>query len=801
MPFFLRDSRFAIRALLKRPGFAAVAIATLALGIGATTAIFSVVDAILLRPLPYPQPERLVELHIQGGDGEAYPLPDTDFLAWRAQNTAFDSLAVYDSGQGVSLTGDANPERLVVNNVSDAFFTVLGGVPYVGRTFQPRDGIPGAPKAVVLSFAFWQRHFHRDPSVVGREMMLDGAPHTIVGVMPAAFSFLRTDYDLWRVLAIAPPPRRGPFYTFGVARLKPQVSLEQARASLEPIAAGIKAHNPGPGDWKYSLVPLHEHIVGNVSRILYLLVGAVALLLTIAVANVANLLLSRASSRDREIAVRGALGASRGRIVAQLVTESVVLGIAGGVCGLAVAAWGTRALLAMAPEGIPRLEEVGMSVPVFLFALGVAALAGLFFGLAPALRASRAPLVETLKDGRAGGGAGHRRLQRGLIVAEIALALMLSVGAGLMIRSIAALERVNPGFVPHHALTFGLSVPRTSYDTPEKISALYETLLGKLQTLPAVVAAGSTVSLPPDSNAMTDNFMVEGQTLPPNQSAPVAPLLITDEGFFKALGVPLLAGRLFDERDALGKPGVVIVNETLARRYFPNGNAVGKRLKDGGPERPTNPFMEIVGVVGDVKYEGLDQRPTPAFYLAMRQMPQARRYIVLRTATDPGSVVNTLRDAVRSVDKDLPVGRIWSMDELMTQSVAPPRFRTAIVTIFAVAGLLLAAIGIYGVMAYAVTERTRELGLRIALGASTRDLFRLVLSEAIVLAASGVVVGMAGAAASANLIRSLLFGVTPFDTATFAGIAVLLVATALAASYVPARRAIGVDPMVALRHE
>jgi predicted permease len=801
MPFFLRDSRFAIRALLKRPGFAAVAIATLALGIGATTAIFSVVDAILLRPLPYPQPERLVELHIQGGDGEPYPLPDTDFLAWRAQSAAFESVAAYDGGQGVSLTGDGNAERITADNVSDRFFTVLGAVPLVGRTFQPGDGQPGASKAVVLAYAFWQRHFHGDTRVVGREIVLDGAPHLVLGVMPATFSFLRPDYDLWRVLRFAPPPRRGPFYMYGVARLKPQTTLQQAAASLEPIAAAIKKQYPGPGDWKYSLVPLHEHIVGNVSRILYLLVGAVALLLMIAVANVANLLLARASSRDREIAVRGALGASRGRIVAQLVTESVVLGIAGGVGGLAVAAWGTRALLAMAPEGIPRLEEVGMSVPVFLFALGVAAIAGVLFGIAPALRAARSPIVDTLKDGRAGGGTGHRRLQRVLIVAEIALALMLSVGAGLMIRSIAALERVNPGFVPNHAVTFGLSVPTTSYDTPDKISRLYETLLGKLQTLPAVVAAGTTVSLPPDSNAMTDTFMVEGQTLPPNQSPPVAPLLFTDEGYFKALGVPLLAGRLFDERDAFGKPGVVIVNETLARRYFPNGDAVGKRLKDGGPERPNNEFMEIVGVVGDVKYEGLDQRPTPAFYLAMRQSPQPRRYVVVRTATDPRSLANALREAVRSVDKDIPVGRIWSMDELMTESVAPPRFRTTIVTIFAIVGLLLAAIGIYGVMSYAVTERTRELGLRVALGASAPNLLRLVLGEAIALAASGVVLGLAGAAASANLIRSLLFGVTPLDAGTFGGIAVLLVATALVASYVPARRAIGVDPMVALRHE
>jgi putative ABC transport system permease protein len=538
-----------------------------------------------------------------------------------------------------------------------------------------------------------------------------------------------------------------------------------------------------------------------VTRILYLLFGAVGCLLLIATANVANLLLARASSREREIAVRRAIGAGRGRIVTQLMTESLVLAAAAGATGLAVAAWGTRALLAMAPEGIPRIAEVTMSAEVFVFALGAATAAGMAFGLAPALRASRTELVDALKDGSGSASAGHRRTQQALVIAEIALAVMLSISAGLMMRSFAALKRVNPGFVPSRVLAVLLSAPSRRYDTPQKVSAFYDAVEAKIATLPSVQSVGSSVSLPPDQNAMTDNFMVEGQTLPPNQSAPVAPLLMADAGYFRTLGVPLVDGRLFDERDTLGKPDVVIVNETLARRYFPGGRAVGRRLKDGGPERPNNTYMEIVGVVGDVKYEGLDTPPEPAFYLASAQSPQSRRFVILRTGSDPRTAANPVRSAVASIDREVAVSRVWTMDELMSESVAPPRFRTALVSVFAISGLLLAAIGIYGVMAFAVAERTHELGLRVALGANRRDVLTLVLGEAILLAGAGVVLGLMGAAASSKLLASLLFGVGPIDTATFAGTAGLLIVTALVASYVPARRALAVDPVEALRYE
>ncbi len=797
-----QDVRFAVRLLAKRPGFAVVAILTLALGVGASTSIFSVVEAVLLRPLPFAEPNRLVQLTIRGEDGETYPLPDADFVAWREQNEAFSSLAVYDGGEALALTGEGDAERIIVRNVTDRFFATLGVAPLLGRTFGEGEDKPGAPKSVVLSHAFWERHFHGDARAIGRSVLLDGVSHTIVGVMPASFAFPESDLDGWRVLTMQPPRRRGPFYTWGVARLKADTTLEQARANLAVIADGVKRRYPGPNLWTYSLVPLQEQIVGTVRRMLYLLFGAVGFLLLIATANVANLLLARAGSRTREIAVRAAIGAGRRRIIAQLVTESVVLGALSGLAGLLVAWWGTRALLAIAPDGIPRLDEVRLNGTVFAFAVGVASLCGVLFGLAPALRVAGLPLVEGLKEGgRSGTGASQRRTQRVLIVCEIALALILSVGAGLMIRSMAALTSVNPGFAPTQLVTFRLKLPERRYATPQKITALYDALRARLEADPAIRSVGSSTSLPPDRNSMTDSFVAEGQQIPPNQSAPVAPLVFVDENYFRTLGVPLVAGRFFDERDVPSRPLVAIVNETLAARYFPRGNAVGRRLKQGGAERPNNPWMEIVGIVGDVKYSGLNAPPEPAVYLSDRQQPFISRFVIVRTGADPRSALASIRAAVASLDRDVPVARLYTIDQLMNESVAAPRFRTTLVTVFAVLGLVLAAIGIYGVMAYAVSERARELGVRLALGATAGDVMRMVLAEAFALAAAGVALGIAGAVVTTRLMAALLFGVTPTDPVTFASIAGILMAIALAGSYVPARRATRVDPIATLRSE
>jgi putative ABC transport system permease protein len=804
MPNLVQDVRYAIRVCLKRPGFAAVAILTLALGIGATTAIFTVVNAVLLSPLPFRDAERLAEIRIISKNGEGFPLPDADFLAWRAQNRTSDAIAVYDVN-AATLTGDGEPERIGAAGVTDRFFDVLGARPLLGRVFQEGDDKPGAPKLVVLSHAFWTRRFRADPGVVGRAVLLAGVSHVVAGVMPAGFRFPHEDIDVWRTLTMNPPTRRGPFYTTGLARLKPGVGIAELRANLETVAAGLKRQYHGPEDWTIDAVPLRDAIVGDVRQILYVLLGAVGFLLLIATANVANLLLARAATREREIAVRGALGAGRRRIVAQLVTESLVLAIVAGLVGLLLASWGTRALVVMAPEGIPRLDEVRMHLPVFLFALGAASVCGVVFGLVPALRASRTPLVETLKDGGRGVSSGsHRRVQRLLVVAEIALALVLSAGAGLMIRSFAELQRVSPGFDPGHLLTFEIALPRASYKEDSAVRAFYDALVQKLEAVPGVRSVGLTVSLPPNELQVTDNFMVEGQVLPPNQSAPVGPVVMASDALFNTLGVPLVRGRFFDARDEVGGAPTVIVNEALARKYLPGVDPVGRRFKIGGPERPigpNNPWMDIVGVVGDIKYSGLDAPPEPTYYLPYRQNPWHGQFVVVRTTSDPAALGSAARAAVAALDKDIPVAKLRTMDEVMTASVAPPKFRTVLVTIFALVGLLLAAVGIYGVMAYAVTERTHELGVRIALGADRGDVIRLVLGEAIVLAAAGVAAGLAGAFATTRLIQRLLFGVTTTDAMTFAGISALLFVTALAASYVPTRRAVRVDPMIALRYE
>src|SRR5438094_129076 len=661
-----QDLRYAARALRKNPGFAAVAILTLALGVGATTAIFTVVHAVLLRPLPFPEADRLVEVRIVGRNAAVFPLPDTDFLAWRSQNNSAEAVAVYDSSSA-TLTGDGPPERLISSAVTDRFFDVLGVQPLLGRVFHEGDDRPGAPKTTVLSHGLWMRRFHGDPAIVRRSITVSGEPHVVIGVMPPAFDFLPAKKELWRILTMNEPRRRGPFYTWGIARLKKGTTLDTMRANLDAVSATIKRQYPPPGAGKLYAIPLQEAIVGDVRQILYVLLGAVGFLLLIAAANVANLL--------------------------------------------------------------------------------------------------------------------------------------LATGAALMVRSFVALQRVNPGFEPSHLLTFRLSLPQTKYQNGAEQRDFYSRLLQRLEALPGVRSAALTISVPPDVLAMTDNFMVEGQTLPPNQSAPLGPLIFVNDTYFSTIGAPLVSGRFFSERDDENAPAAVIVNETLARRYFPNVDPVGRRLKIGGPERPTNTWMSVVGVVGDMSYSGLDAPSEPAVYLPFRQATSNNQYVLLRTAGDPQSLAPAVQRAVAELDKDLPVASLRTMDQLMGESKAPPRFRTILVSLFAIVGLTLASIGIYGVMAYAVAERTHEIGVRLALGADRADVLGMVLGEAMRLAAAGVAIGLAGAAATTQLMRSLLFGVTPSDVPTFAGIAALLAATAFVASYIPARRATRVDPMVALRYE
>ncbi|NUR55806.1 MAG: ABC transporter permease [Acidobacteria bacterium] len=793
---FRQDIRAALRSLDRQRGFVTVVLITLALGIGATTAMFTVVNGVLLRPLPFRDPESLALVRIAGTNGGIFPLPDADFLAWRANHPAFQRVAVF-SNTSFNLTGAGDPEVVRAAGVSGDFFATLGIAPFRGRMFTSADDAPGAERVVVLAHEFWRERFGGDPGAIGRRVRLNDQPATVVGIAPPRFSFPRRDIGLWSNLRIGTPPRRGPFYLTGVARLN--TDLAGARANLDLISSDVMRQYGGAQDWTFQLVPITDAIVGSARTPLYLLLAAVSVLLLIALTNVANLLLARAAGRQRELALRAALGAGRGRLVRQLLTESSLLGVAGGGLGLLLAVWLTRALLTLGATSIPRLGEIRLDVRVFAFAAIVSILAGVVFGSAPALHASAGDLAQPLREGpRTGAGTRHRRAQRALVVIEMALALVLSVGAGLLVRSLIHLERVDAGFTPHGLLTFALDLPEARYPDAAASRAFYERLIARLEALPTVQSAAVAPSLPPAQLSVTDNFTAEGHTYLPGQSAPVGAMVIASDALFQTLGVPLVSGRLFDRREQPQSEPVVIVSRTIADRYYPNG-AVGRRFRTGGPERPGNAWMRIVGVVGDVKYEGLAAPAAPAYYLPFRQQSWSSEFVVIRTTGDPSRAVGAVRQAVWSIDRDLPLALLRTMDQVMAEASAESRFRTFVLAGFGGVGLVLALVGVYGVMAYAVSQRLHELGVRAALGAQRHDLIALVLGEAAWTAAAGVTIGLAGAVFATRLTETLLFGVTPRDPATFAAAAALLVAAAFVASWMPAQRAARVDPMSALR--
>ena len=798
MDKLLQDLRFAVRSLRRQPGFVAVVLATLALGIGTATAMFTVVNGVLLRPLPFHDPAKLTMIRIVGADGMLYPLPDADFLALRASHPAFERVAVY-APTGFNLTGTGTPEVVRSAWVTGEFFPTLGVQPQLGRFFGPADDAPGAADVVVLGHAFWTRRFAANPAIIGQTVRLDDVSCTIVGVARPGMQFPRRELDLWRNRTIAPPSRRGPFYLLGLARMQPQTTLSSAKANLDAVASTLKQQH-GPGNWSFQAVPLTEAVVGDARTPLYLLFGAVGILLLIALANVANLLLARATSRQREVAVRAALGAGRARIARQMLTESALLSLAGGALGILLGIVLTRALLPLGELIIPRVSEIQVDTRVMLFALAVSLVAGLLFGIAPALQVSGTNLVEPLRDDqRAGAGRSRRTLQRTLVVAEIAMALMLSVGAGLLIRSLVRLQHVDLGFEASNLLTFQLSLPDARYKDENASRAFYERLLERLRTVPGVQQAATAVSLPPDQVTVTDGFTAEGQRYAVGDAAPVGTLMIVSDSYFSELGIPLVRGRLFDSQDRDGAAGVVIVNRTLADRYYPNGDAVGRRFRIGGPERPKNSWMRVVGIVGDVKYSGLAEPPDPAFYLPFQQNSWSGQYVVVRTALPPASVIGPVRDAVWSIDRELPIARIRTMDQMLGEASADSRFRAYLLGAFGALGLVLAVIGVYGVMAYAVAQRTRELGVRAALGARPKDLVALVVRDAGLLASAGVMLGLIGAWTVTGLAQKLLFQVTPRDPATFAVTAAVLAGAALLAGWLPARRAGRTDPIEVLR--
>ncbi|HXI92459.1 MAG TPA: ABC transporter permease [Blastocatellia bacterium] len=799
-----QDLRYGSRSLRKNPGFTAIAVITLALGIGANTAIFSVVNSVLLRPLPYPEPDRLAMVYgisLQAAQGKT-PLCEADFLDWKSQNQVFESLAAFSTNR-FNYTGGETPQQIEGAWVTSDFFSTIGVQPALGRGFLPDEDTPKAPQTVVISDGFWRRYLGSNPNVIDQQITLNARTFTIIGVMPPGFLFPEKETELWAAERLA-ATRRGPYYMWGLGRLNRGATLERAQSEMDMIARRVQDQINSPNrDWTWTSVSLAERIVGKVRPALLVLLVAVLFVLLIACANIANLLLARATAREKEISVRIALGASRPRLLRQLLTESLLLSAIGVAAGLPLAIWGIHLLVALSPDDLPRLQEINIDGWVLGFTLLVAAACGLIFGLAPALQSSRLNLNESLKEGGRGSAdsSGRRRLRSALVVVEIAFSLMLLVGAGLMVKSFLKLQSVSPGFNPEHILTMHLTLPRAKYDSDEKITSYYRQIIDRVTAVRGVEAAGLSISLPPNNLEVSDSFSIEGKPWPQGASEPIVPIVSTSPDYFTALGVPLLQGRGFNATDQEGSPPVVIINQTLAERYFAGETAIGKRFKIGGADRTRNPWMEIVGVVGDVKYSGLEVKPEPAYYMPLAQSAWRAAYLVVRTPLNPAGLAPAIREQIWALDKDMPIAKVATMDRLLAESVAQPRFRTLLLGIFAALALVLASVGIYGVISYSVTQRTHEIGIRMALGAQAHDVSKLVIREGVALALIGVTIGLAASLALTRLMESLLFEVSTTDQSIFAGVGALLVAVAVLACWIPARRASRVDPMVALRCE
>jgi putative ABC transport system permease protein len=807
-----QDLRYGARMLLRQPGFTLIAVLTLGLGIGANTAIFSVVNAVLLRAFPYGDADRLVILweKAQQQQDEQNVISPANFFDWREQQSVFAGLAAFNDTRN-SLSGDGAPEEITGQVATDNLFSVLGVNALLGRTFTPEDSKPGQNTVVVLSYGLWQRRFGADPNVVGRKVILNAIDYTVIGVMPPDFKWhVRKNSqtgqaaELWTPWAISPGFKqfRGRFIC-AVARLKTDVTLSQARAEMGVIAARLaeqhKQFNRGYG---VNLVPLREQFAGEIRRALLVLMGAVGFVLLIACANVANLLLARAAARQKEIAVRAAMGANRGRILRQLLTESVLLATMGAVAGLLLAWLGASALVKLSPPELGDFQQVEISVSVLGFTFVVALLTGIIFGLAPAVEASNIKLNDTLKEaGRSLAGASRsRRLRGALVVAEVALALVLLVGAGLLIRSFLRLQGVETGFNARDVLTMRVALPGARYNDDAKRINFFTQALERMQTLPGVEAAGAINYTPFLGLGTRTGFDIEGRSKPlPDQPTGTTDLCVTDQNFFRALEIPLKRGRLFTGQEVREQRNVVVINEALAQKYFPNEDALGKRIAIS--MRPPLVPTEIIGVVDDVKHTQLDQAAEPMSYWPMAQLPYPFMTFTLRTRGDATTVAVAVRNVIQTLDQQQPVGEVRTLDSLVGNSIARQRFNALLLAVFAVVALLLSAIGIYGVMTYSVTQRTHELGVRVALGASTSDVLKLALGQGMKLALAGVGIGLLGALALTRLLKTLLFGVSATDPLTFAVISLSLALVALLACYLPARRATKVDPMVALRYE
>ena len=805
MDVLLRDLRFALRQLRRAPVFTGAAVACLALGIGANTAIFTVINAVLVRPLPYPDPERLVMVwsSSESRHRERNTVSPGDFQDWRAENQVFERMAgLYDTR--MNLSGDAEPVEVPVEYATAELFPLLGLTPVVGRTYTAAEDAPGGPPVALVSYGLWQRRFGGARSVVGRTISLDGKPYTIIGVLPAAAGVAGRPVtpDLWIPFAIDPAldyrVSAGRFM-LALGRLKPGVTRDQAQAAVATIARRLEdAHPDFNRGWSVNLRPLGDEVTGPVRRPLLVLAAVVVAVLLIACANVANLQLAQATGRRREIAVRAALGASRSRVVRQFLSESLLLAVAGGVAGVLLALWLTDALAARAAASIPRLGDVRIDGMTLAFTVALSAVAGVLFGVMPAVQAARTDLHESLKEGARGLSTGGARTRSVLVAAQVALSLMLLVGAGLLLKSFARLQQVDLGFEPDHVLTARVTLPSARYEKPEQQAAFFEALLRDLRSLPGVRAAGAIDWLPLSGLRSATRFWLEDRPAPTPSERPGTDVRAVEPGYFQAMGIRLLDGRLLGAPDGPGQPRTVVVSQSFVRQYMSDEEPLGRRMV-----MPWGDTLvaTIVGVVADVKHTGVDSAASPTTYWPLAQFPSTFMNLVIRTTGDPGTLSSAVVARVHALDPELAVADVKPLDAYLGDSLARRRFSMTLLAGFAALALVLTAVGLYGVMAYTVVLQTRELGIRLALGASRETVLRGVLWRGLALVAIGIVAGVSGALAFTRILGALLYDVSATDPAVFAAIIGLLAAVGAVASYGPARRATRVDPMVALRAE
>ena len=815
------DIRYGARMLMKTPGITVIVIVALALGIGANSAIFSVVNTVLLRPLPYEESEQLIFLNEQSPVMDGMSISYPNYLDWRTQTQTFEKIGICNSGS-YNLTGAGEAERIITSQCSADLFSALRVRPLHGRLFTNEEDKPGGRAVVVLSYSLWQRRFGGQTSILNQPITLNGKSYDVIGIMPKSYAYPRRA-EMWVSLGqltddSSYKERGNHPGLYGIGRLKPGVTFEQAQADMKTIAANLEKQYPDSNSGTSPrLRPLLEVFVGDSRRALWVIFGAVAFVLLIACANIANLLLARATARKKEMAIRTAVGASRWRLARQLLTESILLSLVGGAIGLALARWGVDLILYISPDAIPRSREIGLDWTVLAFTAGISVLTGLIFGLLPAVQAGDVDVHETLKESGRGMSSRHW-LRSSLVVGEVAATLVLLIGAGLLIRSFYRLQQVNPGFSHEHLTTFSVSLPEKKYEKVEAWAGFYNRLVENIRALPGVESVAAASGLPLGNNGWQTGFRIEGRPDPPPDQIPLMEACLVTPDYFKAMNIPVLRGRVFadsDNRSHLAGQDLsklnedqlfirgatkIVIDEEFAKRYWPNEDPIGRRLVFGSREDPRQ--LEIIGVVGRVKMESLNQNTDYVQgYYAFEQLPSTDMTVIIKGSSDPNQLINSVRGAIKQIDPDQPIYSIRTMDEIRAESVQNERLNLTLLSLFAGIALVLAIVGIYGVMSYSVTQRTHEIGIRMAVGAQPRDVFTMILGHGMKLALIGVAIGLFGAFALTRLMASMLFGVAPTDATTFGAIAALLVGVALLACYLPGRRATKVEPTVSLRYE